>query len=487
MFKNIQKYLLLNHPLLWNTKVVPAVTFAMLFHILFFGIGYLAGDITFKDYYSYDNGFEDGIVIFFSVILSVLFFIIWFIFYTRNNGYKSFYPQKNNSLFKEWIIIVLIALLNITYSITYFAGKNIHTRTYFTQSEIKKRTEIIIKASIFIEGSFGYNQTEANQNGDIIFNKKNYHQNSLMNKNIEEFYSYNNSRMNLEIDAKPNKNGLDVILKTWMQQDNQVEIKKIMQDYFKLIKEHKLSTNLTPEKWFDLTYHYPDFMGYENIGRYKYSNEYAYAVAVPASVEEASIDQKTKYYLPQNILKDKYEQILKAWEDPIIDLELLRVLLYVGVGFSLLLFSFKVTSGRSFIIAMVSIGVLWMLLGIISILSSSGTLFLIFMLVLISVFAIYFFTIVSKNKGKKISGIVLNLLLWTFGGFFPAVYALLLQIFDNSEQVVIAGETKYTNTPLHNWLDANLQLFTWINVILIIAFVFLMTIYIKKWKGTAES
>jgi hypothetical protein len=488
MFKNIQKYLLLNHPLLWNTKVVPALTFAILFHILFFGIGYLAGGITFNEGY-YDNSFDNGVAIFFSVILSVLFFIVWFIFYIRNNGFKSFYPQKKHSLFKEWIIILLISILNISYSMSYLAGKNIHTRTYFTQVEIEKRAQIILKASIFIEGDFGYNQTEANQNGDITFNKKTYHQNSLMNKNIDEFYGYiQYSNFPSTIDALPNKKSFDVIVKTWMQNDNQLEIKKLMQDYLKLVKEHKLSTNLTSEKWFELTYHYPDFMVYENILRYKKDESYNKSdYATPTTVDVASANASSNYYLPHDILKDKYEQIFRAWEEPIIDLELLRTLLYVGIGFSLLLFSFKVTSGRSFIIAMVAIGVLWMIFGIISVLSNSGYAFLVFVVALISFLIFYFFIILSRNKGKRISDIILNLLLWSFAGFFPAVYALLLQISDYSMQAVIEGETKYTNTPLHDWLETNLQLFTWINVLITIAFVFLMTIYIKKWKGIAES
>jgi hypothetical protein len=486
MFKNIQKYLLLNHPLLWNTKVVPALTFAILFHFLFFGIGYLAGGITFKD--DYNNSFDDGIAIFFSVILSVLFFIVWFIFYIRNNGFKSFYPQKKHSLFKEWIIILLISMLNISYSMSYLAGKKIHTRSYFTQKEIKKRSETIMKASVFIEGSFGnsYDQENVNKNGDIIFNKKAYHQNSLMNKNIDEFYGYNSYRFGPTVNGKINLTNFNVIVKTWMQNDNQVEIKKLMQDYFIIIKDHKLSTNLSPEKWFDLTYHYPDFMGYENIARSKVQDNEAQTVtANETDVEVATNNKTSKYYLPQDVLKDTYDDILKAWDEPIIDFEILRVLLYIGIGFSIFLFSFKVTNGRSFIIALVSAGVLWMMVGIVSVISRSVPLSLFFMLALFCFMCIFFFTTVAKNKGKSISDIILNLLLWSLSGFLPLIYSILMVATDETEYS--SDGNLSTQHSFHTWLDDQLVLFSWLNFVMIVIFMFLMTIYIKKWKGIAES
>lgn len=49
MFKDIQKKLLLNYPLLWNTKFVPMVAIGLLLHLIFFGLGYLDGTIDFSD------------------------------------------------------------------------------------------------------------------------------------------------------------------------------------------------------------------------------------------------------------------------------------------------------------------------------------------------------------------------------------------------------------------------------------------------------
>jgi hypothetical protein len=471
MFKNIQKYLLLNHPLLWNTKVIPAIIFTLIFHVLFFLIGNLNGGVDFQETYSYNYGIEDGVVIFFSVVVSILLFIIWFVYYARNNAFKSYYPMKIDSLFKEWLIILVVCVLNITYSISYFAAKNLQTRDYLSKTEIEKRCQTIEMASIFIDGGFeNYSSDDYDKNGEITFQNKKYKQNSLMNKSeddIGDYYSRgtsiggNDEMINLI--ASKNK------VKTWMQNDNQVEIKKIMNNYFDLIKEHHLESNISPEKWFALTYHYPDFMEYEKIGREK-----------PYQV---NIIPEYKYYVPQNNLKNNYQIIAIAWEKSIIDMEVLRVLLYVGIGFSLLLFSFKVTSGRSWIIAVVCVGLLWILTGIISIIIQSGFVFVFFWLGVISFLLIYFLTVVAKNQGKKISDIILNLMLWSFGGFLPILYGLAYE-FTKTEY---NGDSTYKETSKHIWLEANMELFSWLNMLIIIVIMFFLTIYIKKWKGIAEN
>ena len=47
MFKDIQKKLLLKYPLLWNTKFVPMLIIGVIYHILYFILGYTEGSIDF--------------------------------------------------------------------------------------------------------------------------------------------------------------------------------------------------------------------------------------------------------------------------------------------------------------------------------------------------------------------------------------------------------------------------------------------------------
>ncbi len=491
MFKNIQKYLLLNHPLLWNTKVIPTIVFTLIFHGIFFGIGYFNGIIDFQETYSYNYGVEDGVVIFFSVIVTILLFIIWLVYYAKNNAFKSYYPLKVTSLYKEWLIILLISILNITYTVSYYSGKTIQNRTYCSKIQTEKRCKTIEMASIFIDGGFeNHGSQDYDGNGKITFQNKKYKHNSLINRSANNIGDYYNRGRYLEsIDKNPNTISSEMMVKTWMQKNNQFEIKKMMNDYFSLIKEHHLESNISPEKWFALTYNFPDFIEYEKICSEKpYYNIPTKTLnptensMVVDSATVATENSDSTYYVPQNNLKNGYRNIYQSWEDPLVDFNLLRVLLYVSIGFSMLLFSYKVTSGRNWIIAIVCVGLLWMLTGIASIIIQSSLTFLFCWLAVMTFLLIYFFAIVAKNKGKKISEIILNLMLWSFGGFLPTIYGLVFE-FTRLDY----NATQGIDSPKYNWLENNLDLFTWLNMLIIVAVMFFLTIYVKKWKGIAES
>ena len=96
MFKNIQKYLLIHYPLLWNTKIIPLVFYAILIHIVFFIIGFANGAIDFTETetnYRYNS--NDGTFGFLCVLVTLLSIIIWVVSYFKNNALKSFYSKNN--------------------------------------------------------------------------------------------------------------------------------------------------------------------------------------------------------------------------------------------------------------------------------------------------------------------------------------------------------------------------------------------------------
>src|SRR5688572_11959070 len=106
MFKKTQKYLLLNHPLLWNTKVVPLTCFSLLVHVIFLIVGYINGALNFNETdQNYSSGSKD-IILFFGVLISFLSVVIWLVYYFKNNAFKAFYPKSNFALFREWLLIL---------------------------------------------------------------------------------------------------------------------------------------------------------------------------------------------------------------------------------------------------------------------------------------------------------------------------------------------------------------------------------------------
>ena len=139
MFKNIQKKLLLQYPLLWNTKFVPMVTIGILMHIIFFGLGYIDGTIDFSNRNNID-------IISFSIMIGILSVIIivilWLVAYFKNNALKSFYSKSKNSLFFEWMQVFVICILLISFYIPFSIGKQLHQKIHIESKDMGKKLKI---------------------------------------------------------------------------------------------------------------------------------------------------------------------------------------------------------------------------------------------------------------------------------------------------------------------------------------------------------
>jgi len=472
MFKKTQKYLLVNNPLLWNMKIVPAVCFAMVFHVVFFLIGYANGKIDFTAERDYD--ITDGIVIFFSVLVTLLFFVIWFVFYFRNNAYKSFYHLRPNHLFKEWLLLLLVCLLNVSYSISFVTGKTLRVRSYYSYEETLRRCDIIDDASTFITSEYDYvrpvnEDGTFNPDSTFTYNKVRYPYNSLMNKSGESFY--------IDWDDKKHT---DIHL--LMQKNDTAAVKKMMTDYLAIAHEHGLKGNVNVEKWFALTYHYPEFTEYELIGR---GNETE--TIIENGVAQA-VKPTYKYFLPQEMLADNYEILARNWIKPIIPDESIYLILYLSLGLSVFFFAFKATNIRSWIISIIGSGLLFVVMGIMATIFRSESVFLVYWLALSAVFTTHFFVKLYGRQDKGFSGISLNLMLWSLPAFLPLVYGLVMEIFDHVTYLKQPdGTTKIFNTPQHDWLEANLGIFIFINILLVIAMMGFLTTQIRRWKALAEN
>ena len=513
MFKDIQKKLLLQYPLLWNTKFVPMITIGILLHIIFFGLGYIDGTIDFSNKNNID-------IISFSIMIGILSIIIivilWLVAYFKNNALKSFYSKSKNSLFFEWMQVFVVCVLLISFYIPFSIGKQLHQRSYYSLEETAKRCKTISTADIFIDGSFGETEIDSLASGlidslgnkivqtstiytneqdieanrvdsvvalhykdYIMFNKKKYDQFSLLNRNTFGF-----SVISREQDSL-NK----IQVNTWLHNNNEEEIKKLMADYISLIREHNLSTNLNTTKWFEITYKAPDFKEflyiqpylneYETENSYRYNN-YETAIAVPDGEKKYS-----KYYVQQDILKDKYDIVADAHTEVFIEFEMILSFLYGAFGLSILIFSFRVTSGKSWLIAVVVTGVINVIYGIFTAIFSSGTFYFYLILATILGVLFYFFLIFFNKKSLQLSRIALNLILWSFSAIIPIIYFLTMDA--NKPNYYRFDQYQYYESPFYEWLKAHVVEMVSLNFILSIFFLFILSKVIRNWKGIAEN
>ena len=182
-----------------------------------------------------------------------------------------------------------------------------------------------------------------------------------------------------------------------------------------------------------------------------------------------------------------YSKIADSYVKPIIGWETYLISLYVALGFSILLFSFRLTSGKSWLIAVVSLGVINIIIGILSAISSSEYVYLISIPTLFLVLLIYFLVIIYRNKGKKLSGITINAMLWMLPGFAPVVYFLALQY----AKYYCGYNNYYGNNhnefPKITFLEENELLLLYLNLAFVFVVLFLMSKKFKQWRGITES
>lgn len=514
MFANIQKKLLLTHPLLWNSKIALFSVLTLTFHLIFFLLGYSKGEIDFKDSNNfYDYGIDNTIIVFVSVLISILMFIIWLVYYSRNNAFKSFYPKGKFSLYREWLLILLFCILNSTYAASFFYAQDLKARNYFSEEEVSRRLEIISLSSLFVEGPYResnfiteykdgkYLQVERDS---FQYGSRNYSLKSLVNKRIQGFTYFNDEKDSL----------MELKGKRWLIENKKDSIQLLFREFFKISKEHGLSSNITPEKWFELIYDYPEFTKYINVGKTskEYSQNYSYYEGVNVdydyAIEPEGVTHDTlsktikvvggqeyiysKYYVPFDALTKSYGKISRAYENPIVNLEFIMSLIYLAIGLSLCVFSFKITSGRNWLIAFVTLGLFGIISGIISVIIRYSMTFPIIYILLFLGLLFYFVIILKAKESKGITGITINQTLWLMPAIIPIAYAVLIDILKRTSGYYEsysygADGMKREQFPRIEWLEEHYVYMFILNIVFIFLFMLLFSIYIKKWKGIAEA
>ena len=159
------------------------------------------------------------------------------------------------------------------------------------------------------------------------------------------------------------------------------------------------------------------------------------------------------------------------------------VFLYSAFGLSILIFSFRVTSGKSWLIALVSTGVINIVYGIFTAIVGVGNMYAYLILFTILGIIFYFFLIYFNKKNLQLSRIALNLFLLSFIGIIPLIYFIIQEHYASSYDYRIGYN--YTS-PEYQWMrDHTIHMFS-INFILAILTLFFLSKIIRNWKGISE-
>jgi len=121
--KKIEQYLLERYPLIWNTKLVQMLFFALCAHVFFFLWGFSRA-ATENPKYTYYNITELfwGTPVILTFIISLLLLVYWLMQLSKNNAFKNFYPSSPLKLFWQFIQYFIIVFACISFYISFVLG-----------------------------------------------------------------------------------------------------------------------------------------------------------------------------------------------------------------------------------------------------------------------------------------------------------------------------------------------------------------------------
>lgn len=505
MFKKIQQYLLIHHPLLWNIRIVPILCSTILANLLFAATGYSITTIDFSSYYS-ETFLNNSFIYFGSAVSAMLFFIFWMITYSKNNAFNTFYPKSTKHLYLEWIFIFIIVFSMISFPYSFYQGINYKIKSYATEKEVEEAVKVLKIVDILIPESktdyfkeypngeeHVYSPKNATYSNDSIYTSPTDRTIQEAEEEKETFPHHPNfiqlSLLNYSGNGRlyiPERYGVKTLnhanVIDWLKNNEKEKIRKLMDDFFALHSKHGLKTNLTADKWMELIYNpeeYPvgDFNLISRYNPYQTPNRYYYPR------ERKSHD----YYLQYSELTNNYKNILEAYKDKEKGSYFLLTSICLAIGISLLVFSFRVSSGKTWLTAFVSMGVILVLNTLFSFIfgiSISGIASsVIYTVILLGIFVTELTLITNKimnNKSKGYSGVMINHVI----GFIPIVPILLFTLI-----YIVSNETcdYRSDNCIYKFMSKYAYEFMWGNVCLTFISMWLFVRFVLlKWKSLPE-
>jgi hypothetical protein len=553
MIRKINKYLVENHPLIWNTRLVWMLSVLLVAHIIFYGIGFFSfhSQEQLHDSYLFWNYFSSGFIGI-GILLSILIFILWLNAYFKQNALRFYYPKSNRSLFLEFIIILVISFLNISFYISYTEGLRKNVSAFATLEQIRQEADIINKAAPFTLNDLYYyspgkrcipapvfdslvsedevlqlyveHQIKQGRPGWKNLNPDNYrdYKDSLtapyytypqfiqllaihfperltyssnsqkltekdqmikaieknnINYNLNSIYNYCQTVLYSLDSIKDGKHyaAHTAFLLSGNRKDS---IQSLMEAYLVLADKYGISYRFKDKQWVDYVYDPPYYFVNEDLSTVKvYDNEL------------------NNYVFKDHILHRDMETTITnlfTSKSNVISTESILILLYLALSFAVLIFTFRITGTRTWMISFVGTFILFFLFFtlsfIITLLSGykEDNIFTNVMLGFIILFWILAAMGIMVWKKKLIAGVTLTWTLWSFPTLFPVLLFKYIFYLEQKYPFSTSSEYYYVDHPIYKWIYANAMELGFANIVVFILFVWLMIPLFKKWKAMPE-
>lgn len=475
-------------------------------NLAFFGFGYLSTDTAFDRSYSYYSRSSDlGLLYFFSILVGILLLIGWLVFYSRNNGFKAFYPRTGLQVYLEWILIfvIMIGITSIPFSLT--EGYVTKWKSAASEKDVQKAIVLLDKIELLIptdNQNFRYDgeydlpisiPDEINLKADSVdlnlfateysqkygITIKGYTGPSLLfykDYNYRYYRNYDDSESEKSKTIKRQQAVKDLLL-----HNEKDSIYALMNDFYTLLNKHNIKYNFTADMWIERIYN-PPFFPVNNsteIERYyPYNNKY-YSESDYEYYNTGSIP-----CLPYEEISSGYEQIQRYYNNQE-DIEWISLFcMCVALCISIFIFSFRMTGGKPWLISFVATGIMIFATVLLAVALGESLgwrneeIIIIFVFLLwIGIFAgllgrILFKINNKQNKGR--SRIYMNLLVWLVPCLLPLLF------------FTVAAHAEFSDERYWKLEQEDLTAMFWINIPLVIIGMYFISRLVRRWKSIAD-
>lgn len=527
MLKKINNYLLVNYPLIWNTRIIQVLSFMVICHLVFFVLGYnsLSSLRSLYDYrFRYFDNLEINLV---AVLIIAIVFILWLIFYLRNNPFKSFYPITKWYLVKEFFIILTTVFLTLPLYNSYTYGKHLKILKLGKNTNPEMDIQVVHQAKCFIPTDFNSYEKEqccdsimARERRELLKSEKNKVNENRCSNYIDfedelttaipspldslppKEYSYlyycsNESHYNYQYEDggviteeitkltsntyKSTNYYINNNNKRWLINKQKDSIQLALDKLLKVCSIYEIKHNVSSKMLTDWCFANSKLEPYNLINSNDYNEEYDRSTMYKDGIEEA----KSDYYLELSNLSTGIEKVKQEKGKGFFDQVNWLIYIYFALGISIFVFMFRVTRLKPWLIAIVGSGIVGIIFAIIGQMTRGDFMlyFYFFFIVITAIMAIYW---IKNDKRKMASGIGLNWFAYLMGIFLMVIAAIIIQNTDeireciNNYWVIVRPEM-----PIHKWLkenmETNLQYINIVFILLMMVFVIIPLAY--KWQA----
>lgn len=380
-----------NHPHIWNMRLPGVLATVLVLHVFHFLVGYIHFNSPDSNTSSWDHPatvFFSSSFALFSIIGSVVVFIIWLSRVFRNNPFKSFYPYSSGQLFTQFLTLLLVSFLNVNYFFSYTMGFVTAGSSGISMADAREGCAVYNrlfgllqdrKEAYTVEsrcGDYPYplrkmvNPDKSGLNENMLQDSDYFYEandgrrftvaqvDSMTGRTPYSFLNFCNSYPVLPVDVNDQRMAYGQSVQAEELNDPK-QLRADMEKFMELLDKNDIAHNITADQWFELVYYPPYFPVTQLIIPGKTAGNYS------------SAETSKQYFIDHYELQRKLRATFLVRQFSFSRGTIIS-LLYVALGITLFVFTFRASGKRAWMITIIGGGVISLVIGLFSALIAIG-------------------------------------------------------------------------------------------------------------------